>query len=103
MRRLALLGTLLALACSLLLAPGGNAAAGPGTVADKAKSQATALVAARRVPTRFALGASGFGPRIVGGDIPAASGSTAWRALGCTKAAGLDKSKYEAEVNIPGL
>jgi hypothetical protein len=49
------------------------------------------------------MGAAGFGTRISGGDIPIASGDTAWRATGCTNAAGIRNENYEAEIAIPGL
>jgi len=99
MRRLAPTGVLLAVACGMLLIPSGTATARVGAGADVAAKAA----AARRVPTEYAFGASGFGTRIRGGDIPVASGDTAWRATGCTNAAGVDKNNAQAEVTIPGL
>jgi hypothetical protein len=99
MRRLALRGALLALISSANLLPGGPAHAAPVVLNNAAAESA----AGHRVPTEFAFGASGFGTRIRGGDIPVASGDTAWRATGCTNAAGVDKSNEEAQVTIPGL
>lgn len=99
MRRLAPTGVLLAVVCSLLLIPSGTATARVGAGADIA----TKAAAARRVATEYAFGASGFGTRIRGGDIPVASGDTAWRATGCTNAAGIEKGNSTAAVTIPGL
>lgn len=99
MKRLAPTGMLLALACGLLMIPSGTASARVDAGTDIAATTA----AASRVPTQYAFAASGFGSRIRGGDIPAASGDTAWRATGCTNAAGVDKGNFTAEVTIPDL
>lgn len=53
--------------------------------------------------TDFALKASGFGSRHVGGDLPADSGQTAFMAVGCSTRAGIDKENHELETTIPGL
>jgi hypothetical protein len=103
MRRLALLGTLLTLLGSLLLLPAGNATARTGAVAGTTGAHAVRLAARRLTPTPYAFGASGFGTRIRGGEIPASSGTTAWRATGCTNGAGVDRGNHQAEVDIPGL
>ncbi len=99
MQRLAPTGMLLALVCGLLLIPSGTASAR----VDAGTGLAAKAAAPRRVPTQYAFGASGFGTRVRGGDIPVASGDTAWRATGCTNAAGVDKGNSTAEVTIPGL
>lgn len=51
----------------------------------------------------FALKASGFGSKAVGGQIPAGSGATAFMAVGCATRAGIDKENHETEATIPGL
>jgi hypothetical protein len=51
----------------------------------------------------FALTASGFGTRLTGGDLPGASGRTAFMAFGCATRVGINKENHEAEATIPGL
>lgn len=55
------------------------------------------------VPTAFALQGAGFGSRVLGGDVPADSRTTAFEALGCSNKAGREKGNYEAEMTVPGL
>ena len=55
------------------------------------------------VATKFAYGASGFGTQVKGGQLPAGSGMTAFRPLGCTNLAGLSKENHEAASPLAGL
>lgn len=91
MRRLIPLATALALAGAVLVPTTTNAAPAP------------AAPAAGKKPTAYAFTAGGFGTRIRGGDLPATSGRTAYRAIGCTNIAGLHRTNEVAEVEIPGL
>lgn len=93
MRRLALAAGVIALAATALAAPQ------PTTAAPSATSQA----APDTQPTAFALHAVGFGTRVIGGEVPVDSGTTAWQAIGCTNKAGIDKTNYEAQVTLPEL
>lgn len=93
MRRLALATGVIALAATALAAPQ------PTTAAPSATSQA----APDTQPTAFALHAVGFGTRVIGGEVPVDSGTTAWQAIGCTNKAGIDKTNYEAQVTLPEL
>ncbi len=68
-----------------------------------AATTANAATAAATSPTRFALSASGYGTRVVGGNIPADSDKTAFQAIGCTNRAGLDKSNFVADVDLGSL
>ena len=63
----------------------------------------TAPRAAKKVATQFALGATGFGTRVQGGDLPTASDATAYQAIGCTNIAGNTRTNTEAQVTVPGL
>ena len=91
MRKLSVGATALALAVTGLVgaAPGGFAA----------QSEASA----RTSPTQFALKGSGYGSRVVGGDVPTGSDTTAYRSFGCTNRAGLDRENHQLEETIPGL
>ena len=64
---------------------------------------APASAAAKPTPTPFALTASGLGTAVTGGDLPAKSGRTAYRIIGCTNKAGIDRENHEAEATVPGL
>lgn len=74
----------------------------PSATADS-QDAARAGSQARLTPTGFALKGSGFGTRVVGGEIPAESDTTAFQALGCTNQAGHRKQNAEAEQTVPGL
>ncbi len=54
-------------------------------------------------PTPFALSASGYASRVVGGGVPAGSDRSAFQVIGCTNRAGLHKSNAEAEVDLGEL
>ncbi len=93
MRRIALAAGMIALTATALAAPE------PTTAAPTAASQ----VGPDTEPTAFALHAVGFGTRVIGGEVPVDSGTTAWMAIGCTNKAGIDKTNYEAQVTLPEL
>jgi hypothetical protein len=53
--------------------------------------------------TSFAFKGSGFGSRIVGGQAPGASDTTAYQAIGCTNRSGKQRVNDVAESALPGL
>lgn len=53
--------------------------------------------------THFALRGSGFGTKVVGGQVPAGSETTGHAVIGCTDVAGLDHSNDVAHVALPGV
>jgi hypothetical protein len=53
--------------------------------------------------TSYAFNASGYGTRLLGGQVLAGSKTTAFDAIGCTNQAGKDKSNDVASADIPGL
>jgi hypothetical protein len=83
-----------------LTATTGVAASSPATGSSDA---ATTSTRATLTPTAFALQGAGFGSRVLGGEIPADSRTTAFQALGCSNKAGRDKANHEAELTVPGL
>ncbi len=93
MRRIALAAGIFALAASALAAP-------QATTAAPTPSKAAAD---GQTPTEFALHAVGFGTRVIGGEVPVDSGTTAYQAIGCTNKAGIDKKNFEAQVTLPEL
>lgn len=64
---------------------------------------ASAQAAANPMPTPYALSAFGFGTAVQGGQLPAASGKTAYRIIGCTTRAPVGRSNHLAEAIVPGL
>lgn len=64
---------------------------------------ASPAAAAKPRPTPFALGGAGLGTHVKGGDIPAKSGKTAYRVIGCTNSAPLSRTNHLAEATLPGL
>lgn len=68
-----------------------------------AGTTATATAAAEPTPTPYALGAFGIGTAVKGGSVPTTSGKTAYRIIGCTNRAGVDRENHEAEATVPGL
>ncbi|MEJ7744947.1 MAG: hypothetical protein WKF73_21880 [Nocardioidaceae bacterium] len=79
-----------------------------GTAAVVAGAPATAVAPSSTVqlattPTPFALSASGYSTRVVGGGVPVGSDRTAYQVIGCTNLAGLHKQNAEAEANLGGL
>ncbi|MDX6359105.1 MAG: hypothetical protein QOH37_2159 [Nocardioidaceae bacterium] len=53
--------------------------------------------------TTYAFQGSGFGTRVIGGQIPAGSNTTAYQNLNCTNQAGLDRTNDVADATVPGL
>ena len=49
------------------------------------------------------LSASGYSTRVVGGGLPAGSDKTAFQVIGCNNRAGLNKTNYEAQVDLSPL
>jgi hypothetical protein len=91
MRKLSISSAVLALAFAGVVAPV------PSGFAAQAEASS------RPTPTTFALKGSGYGSRVVGGDVPTGSGTTAYRVIGCTNKAGLDRENHQLEETIPGL
>lgn len=54
-------------------------------------------------PTTYAFRASGFGTRVLGGQVPAGSGTTAYQVLACTNKAGINHTNDVADATVPGL
>jgi len=52
--------------------------------------------------TRFAFEGSGYGTKVVGGQVPAGSGTSAFQAIGCSNMAGTKKENYVAVEQLPG-
>jgi hypothetical protein len=53
--------------------------------------------------TTFAFQGSGFGTRVIGGQVPVGSATTAYQSIGCTNQAGRDRTNNVAEATVPGL
>jgi hypothetical protein len=53
--------------------------------------------------TSFAFKTSGFGTRIIGGQLPVGSATTGYKAIGCTNQAGRTRTNNVAEATLPGL
>jgi len=109
MRRLLPLGTALAIALVLPAMPAAHAAPAPAPVKASPEwtsitTSATPKPAARKGRfTDFGLAGGGYGTRIEGGDLPASSGRTAHKVIGCTNELGLKRQNSLAGVTIPGL
>ena len=67
-----------------------------------AATGAQAGTAAKR-DAGYALGASGFGTRLDGGQIPTGSRETAFMVLGCSTRTGVHRENHEAAGTLPGL
>ena len=86
------------LACLALLA-GGFGFTSPTATASGTERAASSRDAA----TPFALKNRGYGSKVVGGEIPAGSDTTAFERIGCTNKSGKVRRNHEAEVDVPGL
>jgi hypothetical protein len=53
--------------------------------------------------TSFAFKTSGYGTRVVGGQVPAGSSTTGFESIGCTNKAGRTHTNNVAEATVPGL
>jgi len=77
------------------------ALAATGAIAFQAP--ATAAVDKRAEATPYALSAFGIGTAVKGGELPANSGKTAYRIIGCTNRAPVERTNHVAEATVPGL
>jgi hypothetical protein len=80
----------------------GLALAGPA-FADGRATSTHHSPAAHVHATHYALSGSGYGSRIVGGQVPAGSGTTAYQVIGCTVDSGLSKTNDVAQLTVPGV
>lgn len=79
-------------------------AAGLGVTGQPATATgADRAAAGQPAATPFALKNRGFGTKVVGGEIPAGSSTTAFQRIGCTNKAGKVKRISEAQVDVAGL
>jgi hypothetical protein len=62
---------------------------------------ASARSAGRSTP--FAFKATGFGTRVIGGQVPVGSSQTGFRVISCTTRAGEDRTNDVATASLPGL
>lgn len=53
--------------------------------------------------TSFAFKTSGYGTRLIGGQVPAGSSTTGYKVIGCTNKAGESGTNNVAESALPGL
>lgn len=54
-------------------------------------------------PTHFALRSTGYGTRVVGGQVPGGSETTGHAVIGCTDRSGVRHTNDVAQVALPGL
>lgn len=73
------------------------------TIGSNANAAASGTPLAKTTTTNFAFNGSGYGSRVIGGQIPAGSGTTAYQVIGCTNQAGKDKTNNVDNVVIPGF
>jgi hypothetical protein len=68
-------------------------------------SQATMETSARAgtTATHYAMQASGYSSRVIGGNLPAGSDRTAFQVIGCTNKAGLSKQNPQANLNLNNI
>jgi len=79
-----------------------TAALAVGTGVDAGQAAERSATKSTR-STTFAFQASGYGTRLIGGQVPAGSSTTGFRALGCTNLAGKAHTNDVASATIPGL
>lgn len=77
--------------CAAFALSGGPSYAGPTAAKTTTRS------------TSFALKTSGFGTRLIGGQLPVGSATTAYKVIGCTNQAGVSRTNNVAEATLPGL
>jgi hypothetical protein len=53
--------------------------------------------------TSFAFKSTGYGSRIIGGQLPVGSATTGFKAIGCTTRAGLSRTNNVVSAALPGL
>ena len=73
-----------------------------GLLVAPADAGSAAPTAQKRARSPYALLASGYGTKLIGGQVPAGSSQTAFTAFGCTTVTGITRENHEAEVAIPG-
>lgn len=95
MRKSPLLVVPLAAALALAVAPSQARTTGPST--SRTTADRTGHV------TSFAFRDTGFGTRVIGGQLPAGSETTGHAAIGCTARAGVSHGNDVAQVDVPGL
>jgi hypothetical protein len=74
-----------------------------GTGVGLAAAPGFAATSARIGTSHFALTTSGYGTRIIGGQVPAGSQTTAYQRIGCTNQVNKSKNNDLASATIPGL
>src|SRR3954451_19076678 len=79
-----------------------TAALAVGTGVDAGQAAERSATKSTR-STTFAFQASGYGTRLIGGQVPAGASTTGFRALGCTNLAGKAHTNDVASATIPGL
>lgn len=79
------------------------ALAATGALVTSPASTAQAAERTRSEPTRFALHGSGYGSRLIGGDAPVSSDTTAFQALGCTNRSGKSTGNHVTRATLPGV
>ncbi len=89
------------LACLPLLAASMSITGQSATAANPGERPSSQKAGNNATP--FALKTRGYGTKVVGGDLPVASGTTAFQRIGCTNRAGKLQKNSEAEVDVPGL
>ncbi|GAA4755899.1 hypothetical protein GCM10023350_46750 [Nocardioides endophyticus] len=93
--------TTVAAVAALAAATAATVVASPASA--ESAGQGHRAAAKKPTATPFALRAWGYSSRIVGGDIPTASGATGFESISCTNKAGLDRTNDLADVALPGL
>jgi hypothetical protein len=53
--------------------------------------------------TTYAFRGSGYGTKLIGGQVPAGSSTTGFQVIGCTNLAGRDRKNSVAAATLPGL
>ncbi len=74
-------------------------AAGGLLLSSPISSAAPTAAAGKTTPTHYAMQASGYSTRVKGGSVPLNSDQTAFRVIGCTNKAGLNKTNTQVSVS----
>jgi hypothetical protein len=53
--------------------------------------------------TTFAFKSTGYGTRVIGGELPVGSDTTGYKAIGCTNQAGHSRTNAVSDATLPGL
>ena len=78
-------------------------AAAPGQAQTSASGSARTTVSRTGDPTHFAFRGTGYGTRVVGGQVPGGSETTAHAVIGCTNRSGVRHTNDVAQVALPGV